>query len=92
MTPILVQVTSADIPMLLISHVKTTPWLHIVVKKVKQENASDTLQKMFNQCQKNTDIKFTHKSAGTGTPLWTLPKIRGACPLLAIAKSILELA
>jgi hypothetical protein len=46
MTPILVQVTSADIPMVLISHVKTTPWLHIAVKNVKQENASDTLRKV----------------------------------------------
>ena len=90
--PILVQVTSPDIPMLLISHVKTTPWLHIVVKKVKQENASDTLRKLLYYCQKNTDIEFTHRSAGTGTPLWTVLKIRGACPLLAIAKSILELA
>ena len=45
MTPILVQVISIDIPIILISHVKTTPWLHVAVKNVKQENASDRLRK-----------------------------------------------
>ena len=50
MTPILIQVISADIPTLLISHVKTTPWLNIAVKNVKEENKSDRLKKENKGC------------------------------------------
>ena len=79
---------------------KTTLWPHMVVKNIMQETASDALGKERKCSSKLTNAKktaanseSTHISAGTGTPLLlTTAKIRGACPLLAIAKSILELA
>ena len=79
------------------NHVKTTPWSHIVVRNDKLENASDTLRKekkvLLTSARKKLGQNSTHSSAGTGTPLLlVIPKIRGACPLCAIAKSILELA
>jgi hypothetical protein len=33
--------------MVLISQTKTTPWPHMVVKNVKEENASDKLKNCF---------------------------------------------
>ena len=64
--------------MVLISHVKTTPWLHIDVKNVKHENARDTLRskkEKFNQCEKNTDSEFnSQKCRYRNTSLVNLSK------------------
>jgi len=44
MKPMDVHTRSADIPVMLSSHVKTIPSPHIVVRKVRKENASERLR------------------------------------------------
>ena len=43
MTPMDTQTSSAEIPVMLSGHVKTMPAPQIVVRNVRQENASDSL-------------------------------------------------
>jgi len=44
MTPMDVHTRSADIPVIFSSHVKTIPSPHIVVRKVRKENARERLR------------------------------------------------
>ena len=92
----LVHTSSAEMPVMLSSQVKTMPSPQIVVRKVRQANPRDNLatsaQKYFAVW---TGIKtiVAHSKAGTGTPrLFTHPNIRGAYPSLARDRSIRELA
>jgi hypothetical protein len=91
----LVQTSSADIPVTLSNHTNTTPSPQIVVRNVKHERVRDILEEEENRLISDPeDVNtYTYKSAGTGTPrLFTRPKILGAWPERASDISIRELA